>query len=318
MTDRVHLEGMGLTGCLLAHQLAANGVDFTWNDIDAPQTAWRASTGAIYPCGRPGSIDFEAYRRWHLWAKRGLLTEHFEEASYIFNHKQPPHHGQYDMAPLNDCMQMAMGLPSYHLNAQTFVPFTRDLFVGQRYQSYDKLSGRRQLIRSHGFGERRSHSYWGWTRLVKLELADRPGQDPLFLGRRPAFYFREGRFIMAYAYPVPGTPYWYSGSSIIKQKLGKEHDLSVNDKFDRWHRNFERLSGGAVRVVGLGPTLTGWRPSRSKEDREWTTMGGDGVIRVPPLWNSGIRHFPMVWGTLAPLLGIQGQELAVTDLGGQN
>lgn len=309
--NRVHIEGMGLTGCLLALCLERLEVKFTWNDTDAEHTAWKASTGAIYPCGKLGSVDWACYRKWRSWLYKLMPKNCWEEADYWFSQKTPPHEGHYDVYNhhdgVRDGLQLA-GASSFHLNVQQLVPQVRNKFRDARV---DKRHGKVGCtIVAHGFGERLDYAYWGWHRVVDLKI-----NFPHTL--RPAFYFREGRYVMAYAYPIPNTPYWYAGSSIIKQKKDKLHPLEILPKYERWKANFERLGGGAVSVARAMGEAQGWRPAYAawpggKEQWEssmsWVRRINDGqgrpvVITVPPLWNSGIRHFPKVMEEVVSMLG---------------
>lgn len=297
---RVHLEGMGLGGALLAHRLKQRpNVELTWHDIDAPRTAWKASTGAIYPAGATNHGPDEAcYNVWKSWHESGqFASSHLERSTgFVFCTNNAPHKGAYEHeAWAGD--HLRSGAVSYHLNAQAFVEAQRNEFFKENDQ-YDADEVDVYII-THGFGSRLSHVYWGWTRLVELELYGKP----LVGGDRPAFYFRKTRFEMAYAYPVPGTNWYYAGSSIIKQQPEKARDLDPVPKYERWKRIFERDGEGAVKVSREGKFLTGWRPAAAEEDTAWVKMRGN-VITLRPLWNSGIRHFPMQWGSVATCLGL--------------
>lgn len=305
MHRSVHIEGFGITGCLLALNLERHGVPFTWSDKDAPQTAWRASTGAIYPAGKPGSHCFEGHRTWWAWMleNRFGAPSWLESAHYRFNHKAPPHEGQYKIDH-RDAYGLAHAAPaSLHLNAQAMVPEVQERFAGLRYHTGMRPKGS-QVVVAHGFGARNTHAYWGYTRLVEIEYDGLSGDA---FNMRSAFYFREGRFVMAYAYPVAGTPYWYAGSKIIKQARGKYHSLDMPSKYEKWKAAFERLSNGACRVTGEADYIEGWRPARS--DAQWVTRDEQSRILVPPLWNSGIRHFPIVLAGIFNELGIEDESL---------
>lgn len=302
---KVHIEGMGLTGSMLATMLAERGIEFTWHDTDDKQVAWQASTGAIYPAGsHKFGPDEDCRTVWADWHARQLFGTSTEEARYVYCTKSPPHEGKYAREQLESGLWLA-GPSSYHLNAQELVPAVRERFAAQRVQvafapGPDDVDW---YIVAHGWGRRLGHMYWGWTRLVTLDydrsLYQRDGQE-----LRPCFYFREGRFVMAYAYPVPNTPYWYAGSSIIKQPILGRKSLEMEPKYDRWKTNFERLAAGAVTVAQEGDFIEGWRPAAKADDDAWTRVRGN-VISVRPLWNSGIRHFPKQWAGIATTLGLE-------------
>lgn len=302
---RVHIEGMGLTGSMLATMLWRNEVDFTWHDSRDPRVAWQASTGAIYPSGsHKFGPDEECREVWAQWHEQDIFDGATEEARFVYSTKSPPHGGKYAREQMESGLWLA-GPSSYHLNAQLLVPKTRELFAGGEMRPCD-APGPDDVdwyIVGHGWGRRLGHTYWGWTRLVELDY-DRSLYQLNGEERRPAFYFREGRFIMAYAYPVPGTPYWYAGSSIIKQPTMGRKSLDMQAKYDRWKANFERLAAGSVTVAQEGEFIEGWRPAAKEDDDAWTRVRGN-VISVRPLWNSGIRHFPKQWAGVAQTLGLQ-------------
>jgi hypothetical protein len=282
----IHIEGMGVLGSLLALRLDHEGIKFTWNDIDAPRTAWKACTGAIFPCGEAESVDWLAYNDWRdelekpTWTKP--VSRHFERGVYTFNHQRPPHDGKYEFSNLgNTDLRFPLLFSSYHVNAQTLVPAVRKRFASRQVVAPNY---KQPHVVAHGFGKQMTHVYWGWTRKVELDYKFKTSD-------RPAFYFRQGRYVMAYAYPVPGTPHWYAGSSIIMQRtLLKE--LLMPPKYERWRDWFEELSGGAVRVKRTreGEFLQGWRPAEENPDVYHDKR--NKTIRMPSLWNSGVRHAP--------------------------
>lgn len=302
---RVHIEGMGLTGSMLATMLWRNGVDFTWHDTHDKKVAWQASTGAIYPSGSTKfGPDEECREVWAQWHAQDVFEGATEEARWAYSTKAPPHGGKYAREQMESGLWLA-GPSSYHLNAQLLVPRTRERFAAGEVRPCDAPAHEDVdwYIVGHGWGRRLGHVYWGWTRLVTLDydrsLYQRDGQE-----LRPCFYFREGRFIMAYAYPVPGTPYWYAGSSIIKQPLLGRKSLSMEDKYARWKANFERLGLGSVKVAEEGEFIEGWRPAVKPDDEAWLRRNGN-VLVTRPLWNNGIRHFPKQWAGIASQLGLQ-------------
>ncbi len=293
----VHLEGMGLQGALLAHRLAMYGVPFTWHDTDVEHTAWKASTGAIYPADSENhGPDRECWKVWKSWYEaKQFDVEHLEKsAGLVFLTNKPPHGGQYAWTTVKGDLKRGLE-PSFHLNAQTFVPAMRDRF--EHLRSGPPSAAPHIYIVTHGWGERFSHAYWGWTRLVQLDRHEKFGQ------LRPAFYLRPHRFLMAYAYPVPGTRWWYAGSNIIKQKAGKLKELEAAPKYEKWKAAFEELGEGMVKVTEEGPFLTGWRPAAADSDEAWVRRKGNRLL-LRPLWNSGIRHFPKQWAGVAAQLGL--------------
>jgi len=287
----IHLIGMGASGSLLALKLLDAGFkNITWEDEDSNIVAWKASTGAIYPAN---STKFGDDALCHTaWAEDlSNIIPFVEQSTYWFNHKSPPHEGKYRITKSSPSGLNMAELPSYHLNAQKLVPHVRDRLALTRLELGELRPHKREnvlFIHTHGSTHRLSHFYWGWAVRVKLDY-----DTAVFGGeRRPCFYFREGRYVMAYAYPIPDTPYWYAGSSIIKQRLGKEKSLDIWSKYSRWQDNFERLSNSEVKVVDHGQAIEGWRPACG--DSEWVTRKGNQIF-LRPLWNSGLRHFPHQW-----------------------
>lgn len=288
---RIHLEGMGVQGALLAHFLHRAGIQFTWHDIELPQTAWRACTGAIYPSGSTKfGEDMLCLERWGRWFIEGVFDGAvLEPALWWFNHKgKAPHGGGYKPSqPTAEGLRRAP-MFSYHLNAQALVQDARDQFNGWR--DVGQPSDVDLLVVTHGWSERQAYTYWGWSRLVELDYDKAIYSDGAV---RPAFYLREGRFVMAYAYPMAGTPYWYAGSHIIKQMSGRTHSLEMPPKYRRWRDNFQRLAGGAVQVGVEHDFTEGWRPvARDSSWAQATTRGRQTTITLRPLWNNGVRHWP--------------------------
>lgn len=310
---RIHVEGMGVSGALLAVQLERHGVDFTWHDTEQKVSAWRASTGAVYPANSEKfGPDWACWQVWQRWYHEGLYDPHTERANFWFGHKgRPPHEGRYPVHEPASEHGLRQAVPSsFHVNAQSLVPWARERYSHRRLPTAP--GDESHLIISHGWGRRLGHVYWGWAALIELAY------DRSVYGagdRRPALYLRPSRVEMAYAYPVPGTPYWYAGSSIIKQRLEGIKELEVEGKYQRWLRLLERYSGGAMEIVGRSEVLQGWRPAAAVEDTAWLRVapmprGRVGtVMTLRPLWNSGIRHFPKQWAAVAAQLGIVDSNL---------
>ena len=293
---KIHIEGMGISGCLLAVLLDRQGHTISWHDTDIQRVAWPACTGAIYPAGSlKFGPDWDCYEVWARWFKEGIFYPFIERANYWFAHQKPPHQGRYQFeGPTKHGLRMAVP-PSFHLNAQKLVPWVRYHFSANQKPKPKDVD---LYVISHGFGKRLSHVYWGWTRIVSLDY------DTSVYGCRefrPAFYFRPNKFVMAYAYPVPHSwDEWYAGSSIYKQPANKRRCLEIEPKFERWLEQFLKLSGGAVRVYKAGAMFEGWRPAAA--DNDWVRSEGRKVVSLRPLWNSGIRHFPEQWRQLGARL----------------
>lgn len=286
----IHLQGMGLLGSLTAWQLHRFGVPFTWDDTEEGINAWRACTGACYPAS--SEVDRLCFDLWRQWAgvyPKGSL----ETCSYWVDsvHKALPH--GLKSRVLSTAGSMRLVGHSHHCNAQLLVKETRATFAKQR------RDGGNPTVVAHGFSAMRSRYLWGWTRLIRLDVP----RSILKYGR-PSFYLRKSRFLFAYCYPVPHTPWYYAGSSLISQQVAK--DLAPEPKYERWKRAFAELCGGQVQVAEEGGFLTGWRPARAGKlsALEGADAGGDGlqeidgVIYYPSLASGGFRRFPYVWSQL--------------------
>jgi hypothetical protein len=303
---RIHIEGMGVNGCLLALQLHQQGLGFTWHDRELVANAHRACTGAVYPSGSAKfGPDMACHALWESWYEKGVYGDLVERASYVFTSKHPPHEGRYPSTRLKlyDVGVANPGTYSYHLNAQWLVQQTRDFFQYARMTQPPDAAGVDWYVISHGWTERLAYVYWGWTRLV--ELRAHGGAPLLVFGLRPAIYHRPHKFLICYAYPVPGTPWWYAGSHIIKQSTTGARELEVEPKYERWKREFLQATRGGVEIAQEGEFLQGWRPAA--RDDAWLQRTGN-VLSLRPLWNSGVRHFPLQWALVKRSMG-----LAMTD-----
>jgi hypothetical protein len=294
----VHLEGMGVLGSLLALCLERARVNFTWHDSEEPITAWRASTGCVYPVLREGSKSTRGYLAWLHWLSNELVPPRFrctEVAVPWFNGKVAPHQGNYPVVQEIGALRSNNQVRSVHVNAQRLVPLTRQKFATRRLPG--RSSGAANYIVAHGFGQRLSHYFWGWA--VPVSLRFPRGMLTSHVGMRASVYTRYKRFEMAYAYPIPGTDLWYAGSSLIHQRVPKP--LDVVKHFARWRGIFYRLTDGKVRVSAAGEPLQGWRPAGAKtaEDKAFKETAvvvhrRGRLIEVPPLYHSGVRHAPLV------------------------
>ena len=300
----VHLKGFGLIGCASAWALAERSVPFTWSDTDSAHTAWRACTGAIYPSA--SGRDADGYAAWTRVAKGRptwwQLTQHaslLEAADYWYCTKAAPHGVKgFPVKQVGPLKQHPVG--SFHFNAQAFVTLTRERFQSSRVEIPAQQD---MTVVSHGFNDRLRRYVWGWTQLVKL--------DTTALGtgtRRPSVYLRRGRVVMAYAYPVAGTPYWYAGSTLLVQRTAQEREPGAD--VDRWNRRWEALTEGLLPVVDrVWPVVQGWRPSTGSVEKEpsqalWERRA-DGTLVVMPCWHSGVRWLPLIVEGLLSELGLR-------------
>lgn len=278
---RIHLQGMGVTGSLLARLLEDSGLAFTWHDIESAFVSWKAATGAIYPCAdEPGLRDLV---EWQNWVRKGgcFCGEPWcEEADYwsvFVKPGAPP-------KPLE-----LFPTFSVHVNSQLLVESTRERFAACRRVGEE---GADFLIIAHGFNSRMQFTHWGWSGLVELH-----SKLPASGGRRPCIYYRKGS-LMFYAYPTPGMPEaHYAGSSIIRQKLGQEHSLKLLPKYETWRKHFADLTTVSIGRL-LEPLVEGWRPAMESGEKDTSVLVRGNTLIVPPLDTNGIRRLPSVWRNL--------------------
>jgi hypothetical protein len=318
----VYIEGMGVLGSLLAWELELKRIPFTWYDSGSEINAWRASTGCIYPSGH--ADEREAYDAWAVRINQNggtvpVSRAHLvnalpwdvdfpnvvrpagitERAAFWYVTQKPPHDFKGKEAAELGVMRLHP-LPSYHLNPQRLVLQTREAFGDRREVGplSDRERERRPVVIAHGFGRRLVRYVWGWSARVNLTL-DRALTKASGKGVRPAFYLRQNRFTMAYAYPVAGSSgEWYAGSATIVQS--EPRDLNIIDKYDAWKERLERLAAGNVKVKSLvsGSIQQGWRPDHAKHDtldievidRERRPP----VIIFPSAGHSGVRMSPRI------------------------
>ncbi|HEX4621410.1 MAG TPA: hypothetical protein VH208_07570 [Myxococcaceae bacterium] len=283
----VHLEGLGFTGAYLAWRLYEAGVPFTWEDAEVAVTAWRASTGSVYPSGHP--LDMRCYREWAQAEQPEPVRAAVAVAPYWYSSKSPPHGGPWRPRRDLGCLRLHE-LPSIHVNVQAYVEATRATFSGQRGPA--PLGAR--LVVAHGFGLRLDSVVWGWSRKVLLRY------DEEAFGQRACFYCREGRYGLVYAYPVPGEGTWYAGSSMVHQAVAKELDAA--SRFQRWMQSFGRLTEGHIEVEVLAGIRQGWRPKPAKGDDAWVREEA-GALHVKPQGASGVRHAPALARAVLEALG---------------
>ena len=130
----VHLEGLGALGSAIAWVLYREGIPFTWHDIEAEHTAWKASTSCIFPTGH--DLDMRAYEVWDDWCQGNapwmpVLPGLTEICDYWYCTKGAPHKSKVE--PLREHNGLRLhGRPSMHLHTQRFVERTREYFDGCR------------------------------------------------------------------------------------------------------------------------------------------------------------------------------------------
>ena len=279
-----HLEGMGVVGCLVAHRLQAEGVEFTWHDVDAARTAWKVSTGAIPVFGDQQSHDDR--QQWLAWYKAGFLGHYMTKAVWCYAAQNPPHKAK-DIG----CKAKATVGPitvsnkrSLHMDVQRFVTETRSTF--RRRQT----PGRRQrdVIITHGFGENIHRWSWGWSAQVLIELSDE--LEHALGGRRPCFYLRNG-YQLPYLYPVGREREYYAGTTLVTQK--QPRSLDIDPKLKTWLGHIREYSGQHIAVTSvIANTIgEGWRPM-ADPDAPLIEHVDARTLRIRPQYGNAIRHFP--------------------------
>lgn len=297
----IHIEGMGWHGSILAMHLDARGIGFTWNDTNALYNAWQASTGLCYPAGDARSAaDLEVWRR--LAANQpGPLQfppDTVKVVDYTYTQKTPPHGGPKARVS-GQVMGRDWSVSSASAVQVDVVPIVR----AARARFVDRMTAARPtsahlLIRAHGFTPERLHRWvWGWNRPVQLAL--HPKLRAELTHDTTAIYCRQGRFVMAYAYPIPTQPgWWWAGSSLIPQQRPKS--LDDRKHFDMWRSRFTELAPFAL-IEAMAPAVQGWRPQPRPDDSGYPIRQGD-TITFPPLWHSGVRWAPSTMASALELL----------------
>jgi hypothetical protein len=244
-------------------------------------------------------LDNECHQQWLEWAKG---HPHVQTCAYWVDntHKTLPHGLKHEVDLAYKGIQHAGR--SVHINAQAFVKQTRtDIEHLRAVPTKSKT-----LVISRGFHSGTLRYLWGWTRLVKIRY-------PKVVGSRgrPSFYLRKNRFQFAYAYPQPGTDWWYAGSNLVSQKSPKS--LEIGPKYQSWKERFHELADGAAEVVAEGEMLEGWRPHGEdvtsghegyKADAHELVESIKGGYRFAPMATNGFRHFPELWRQLSTVLGL--------------
>lgn len=281
---RVHLNGMGLVGSLLALELQRRGVGFSWWDADEDVTAWRASTGCVYPSAE--AVDLVGYNRWAKVLAEGSepVCRFAEVVPYAFTQKSIPHGaGSKALRVIERHGSVkVLNKPSFHVNVQAFVEYTRAALASLRARP--EPGG--LLVHAHGFHRRMTTDYrWGWSApcVVSGSVFDR---HP-----RLCLNAKEGRFVNAYLYPRPGTSQYYVGTSFIYQR--EPRPLLVDEKVDRIIAHIKRVTGGGLGIELAGSVTAGWRPAYSAAGSAAFIRDGNEVF-IRPQSANGLRHAP-VW-----------------------
>jgi len=278
----IHIEGMGWFGAITALALERANIAFTWSDNNSAHTAWKASTGIVYPAGDDRT---EANRqKWTRWVlDQWLPKDSAKLCQYVFAHKKPPHEGQYPFAPYHDYHRASVaGVHAVCVDVQRIVTEARSRFADRllRVEPVDV-----PRIVAHG-GPRAAAWVWGWSRKVHLETPP----DSV----RAAYYGKRHRFDLTYAYPVPDEDgWWYAGSALVTERTQRVRSREeLNTEWGRWMNSTAELFP-YLRVMRTQPFVQGWRPKPKPGDKGLMTYE-DNVITFPALWHSGVRWAPQL------------------------
>ncbi|MCZ7478927.1 hypothetical protein [Micromonospora sp. WMMC273] len=275
----IHIEGMGWFGAAMAYRLHADGIPFTWHDIDTPVNAWQASAGMVYPAGDDRSTV--NLTRWPTLA--GIFPPGTViPAAFAYPHTHPPHAGTYRTRLDLGWIRVA-DAPAYAVDVPAIVNTARAQFADRRLSG--PVPGKPTII-AHGHTDRRSTWIWSWTAPVRLHLPDALHHA---VPERIAFYGRTHRFARTYAFPIPTRPnWWWAGTSLLNQR--RPHPLNPDLHLTSWRRNVGQLYPW-VRIVDNEPAIHGWRARQRPDDRGYLECDGDRLM-FPALANSGVRWAP--------------------------
>lgn len=287
---KLHLEGMGWVGSVLATRLDAAGHPFTWSDTESPVRAWGASTGLVYPTGEPHSE--EARDAWLGWHNDGMFAGCTDIVRYWFSHKAHPHglkvKPDCDVGWLRRSPELAV-----QANVPRIVSLARSRFAERRVTHAP--DGARVVV-AHGWGPRTMSAVWGWSRQVRLSVPAEVATDGLY-----SMNLHRSRFEFTYAYAVPGRPGWhYAGSSMVRQR--EPRTLDAGKHFARWVEAVAEVAP-PVKIIEADPVIEqGWRPKG--EVLGWEPFVEAGRLHVPPLYHSGVRWAPLVTDAVLGALGV--------------
>jgi hypothetical protein len=284
MSRQVHVLGAGVVGSFLMRTLEAEGIDFTWYDPDFdPESspvqlcAWKASTGCIFPSGE--KTDEKNYEHFEESARR--LGVEYEVARYCFSQNSIPHreNSKKLLVEKEDSGLKFLNLPSFHVNVQNFVQTTRERYrdrfsTGSHTESLN--------VHAHGFHKALKTDYrWGWHARARLRTRE-PG--------RFCFNLKEGRFIVGYLYPIPGTEEYYLGTHFLYQREAKE--VEWKDKHLKMLEHIQSKTAGFIESIDVDwdTRVVGWRPAYVKEQESPAVVEKDGVLFLRPQMANGLRH----------------------------
>lgn len=278
----IHLEGLGWLGAALAYRLEHAGMEFTWHDNDSAYTAWKASTGLVYPAGDARTM--RNLRLWTAWAADGFLPLGFvARVRFAHTFQAPPHGGIYGSVRLPGGLTVA-DAPAFSVNVPGIVTAARERFADRRTDGPEPDD---RLIVAHG-SARATSFVWGWSADVAIAWPDGLWPYP----EQAALYGQAHRFQSVHAYPVPGGPLRYrAGSSQVVQDRATGRYDNAAKAFDRWLEAFPKVYPDLA-AAPLGHPVQGWRPRADPGDRTALLIRPDGALTLPALNHSGVRWAP--------------------------
>jgi hypothetical protein len=269
---------MGVVGSILAHEL---GVDFTWSDPDLDFNAW----GASVPIIRPGSPTYKEWVGWVVgdpwWSPMMTL------APFYFTTKRPPEGARVGFSATERPPWKEADGPAIIINAQHLVLRSRVEHMARRTDGPEPGD---TVVVAHGFNDRLHHYLWGWSCLARLSWPGPVAPGPVALGP-VALDHRVGKFVSAYAAPVPHEAPWHrvgaaGGTGLRYQLRAKECD--VEREKARWEQVMAPLG---VSVSQWGAAQQGWRPAQARGDDALALRSGQRIT-LRPMSHSGFALAP--------------------------
>jgi hypothetical protein len=315
---KVHLEGMGAMGAMIANALAADGISFTWHDTDPgdeTRLSWKASTGAILPFGDAPSMDNLA-----AWTRRledpedafgAFMSAYMQKTTFCYNSDNPPHGGRkFGVAPKaelygRDKQRVVISnAHGWNMDVQSMVEDTRHHFADGRKQGPPRNA---LVVRTHGFGDNIFKWSWGWSGIVRVRFSRDFLRHPAMDRRPPLMYMRQG-YQLPYLYKVGhgrgrDKDLYYCGTTLITQSRPKS--LDVQSKYETWARNLEAAAGHVIDDYTLvpGTLMEAWRPMADPQD-DLIARTTEGII-VRPQYGNGLRMFPGTYDALMDVLTLE-------------
>lgn len=304
MKNKIHIQGFGLVGSLIGLFLEEMNIPFTWNDTREKHTAWKASTGCVFPTGDPGYMS--SYKAWTalFQCEKGqlktkafmfpqtadFLRPYMERGLWCYNSKNPPHEGS------KIGIESAYEFPefvisnniSYHFNVQRIVKRAREKFANRRVSEAPLSS---HIIVSHGSATATRFT-WGWSGYVEMNFDKSLSTIMKAEALRPCLYFRKV-YSMTYCYPRPGSKLYYAGTSSVSQSTPTTpRNTDLDEAVRLWGERMEERSGGIVRLsrVVNQSLREGWRPIPA-EDASLVSVDNKKII-CKPMAGNGLRRFP--------------------------